>query len=520
MDVGFDYGDRHKLKLTNLLLRNSTNLTQERVTEKSSDSFSHRKYSTLDWNERQLLFNQLSGEHEYERLKTRWRVNKSTATRQAPDSRQVMRKLDGNAYILETDITGNTRVFSELEDKSEEAGLDVDYNLMKTGPIKAVVKFGGTLNSKNRQSDVYRLHLKDNFKQGTQPDLSQDTETVLGNRGVDGFLLTNITDSADSFVGTQTIVSQYGLVEFHPGEKWSIVTGMRSENSKQEVKTFKYYDPQTPTSQGQLQMLDLLPSYNIVWKATKDERVRLAYGETLARPDFRELSTVSYIEDETGYDVIGNSNLKGTVIKNWDLRYERFFRDTDFFSLGLFNKNFQSPIEAVFQPGDKLIKSFMNARSASNYGAEAEGRYNLRGISRDLRRWSLSSNLSVIHSNVQIDSSEGNQTSKVRPLQGQSPYVANVQLFYDRPGPKLTSGLIYNIVGKRITEVGTNSRPDVYEQPVHQLDFIFNQNLGSWGYGFRARNLLDPVARSTQGDEIVRSRKRGRQYVFNLTAYF
>jgi hypothetical protein len=267
-------------------------------------------------------------------------------------------------------------------------------------------------------------------------------------------------------------------------------------------------------------MNDLLPSYNLTWKVTKDERLRLAYGETLARPDFRELSTVSYIEDETGYDVMGNSELRGTVIQNWDFRYERYFSDSNYFSVGSFYKKFQSPIEAIFLPGDKLVKSFMNAPGATNYGAEVEGRYSLRGMARSLRRWSLSSNVSVIKSNVEIDATQGNQTSKVRPLQGQSPYVANVQLFYDRPQYKLTSGLIYNIVGRRITEVGTNARPDVYEEPVHQLDFVFNQNYGDWGYGLRARNLLDPVAKSTQGDEVVRGRQRGRTYVFNLTAYF
>ncbi|MGE3609556.1 MAG: TonB-dependent receptor [Bacteriovoracaceae bacterium] len=519
-DFGVDILDRHQVKFTSILLRNSTDLTQERFSEKSSDSFSKRKFTTLEWSERQLFLNQVAGEHKFADLKTKWRVNQSTATRESPDTRQIMRKFDGTNYILETDITGNNRTYSELKDKTEEVGLDLDYNAVDNGNVKLAIKVGGALNQKDRRSDVYRLHLKDNFASGTLPDLSQDTEVILGQRKEDGFILTSITDSADSFTGNQSIQAYYSMIELSPSENWTFVAGARNEKSLQEVKTFKYYEPNSPTSEGKLFMNDILPSYNLTWKHTKDERVRLAYGETLARPDFRELSTVAYIEDETGYDVIGNSKLKGTVIRNWDLRYERYFSDSDYFSIGAFYKKFQSPIEAVFQPGDKLVKTFMNATSAVNYGAEAEGRYNLRGISRSLRRWSLSSNLSVINSVVEIDGSQGNQTSKVRPLQGQSPYVANVQLFYDRPQLKLTSGLIYNIVGKRITEVGTNSRPDVYEQPVHQLDYVFNQNFGKWGYGIRARNLLDPVAMSTQGGEVVRSRKRGRSYVFNLTAYF
>lgn len=520
LDLGVDYRNTHQVKLTSILLRNSTNLTQEKITEKSSDSFSSRKYTLMEWSERELFFNQLAGEHKLERLNTKWRLNKSIAKRDSPDSREVMRNYDGSAYVLETDVAGNRRVFSALKDESQEVGLDFELNALETKSQKVLVKFGGTQNSKNRASDVYRLHLKNNFAPGTTPDLSQDTEDILRRRGADEFILTNLTDSADSFTGDQTLTAYYSAVEFSPNEKWTFSVGARNEISLQEVKTFKYYEPDLPTSEGSLKMNDILPSYNLTWKVTKDERFRLAYGETIARPDFRELSTVSYIEDETGYDVMGNSKLQGTVIKNWDLRYERYFADSDFYSLGVFYKDFQAPIEAVFEPGDKLVKTFMNAESAMNYGAEAEGRMSLRSLSRSLRRWSLASNVSVISSKVEIDSNQGNQTSKVRPLQGQSPYVANVQLLYDRPQYHLNSGLIYNIVGKRITEVGTNARPDVYEQPVHQLDFTLNQKFGDWGYGVRARNLLDPVAQSTQGDKIVRSRQRGRSYVFNLTAYF
>ncbi|MFP5387598.1 MAG: TonB-dependent receptor domain-containing protein, partial [Bacteriovoracia bacterium] len=481
-----------------------------------------RKYTLLEWSERQLFFNQLSGEHKLaeDKVIAKWRFNKSEATRDSPDTREVMRYFDGNSYVLETDVSGNKRIFSQLVDESQEVGADFDFNLYEQGDRKIVVKVGGTKNTKDRSSDVYRLHLKNNFAIGNTPDLSQDTETILGQRGADAFLLTNITDSADSFTGNQDLTSLYSVVEVSPSEKWTLVAGVRNEKSIQEVKTFKYYEPGLPTSQGKLVMNDVLPSYNVTWKVTRDERIRLAYGETVARPDFRELSMVSYIEDETGYDVIGNSDLQGTVIKNWDFRYERYFADSDYYSFGVFYKDFTAPIEAVFEPGDKLVKTFMNAESAVNYGAEIEGRLSLRNFGRFFRRWSLGSNVSVIQSKVAIDGSQGNQTSKERPLQGQSPYVANLQLLYDRPQYKINSALVYNVVGKRITEVGTNARPDVYEQPVHQLDFIFNQKVGDWGYGFKAKNLLDPVAKSTQGGEVVRSRQRGRSYVFNLSAYF
>lgn len=520
LNLGIEYKNDHKLNINTLLLRNTTDNTQEKITYKSSDSFKSRKYDSFEWNEREVLFNQVSGNHQFDYFEMKWRLNQSVAKRDSPDSREIMRNEENGIYILETDVTGNKRVYSELEDKSKEVGIDFVIPLIKNEDNEHKLKMGMTYNGKDRESDVYRLHFKNNYTPGNLPDLSQDTEVILANRGSDKFLITNITDSADSFKGNQKVNSYYGSIDSSFMGKIDSSIGFRFEKNLQDVQTFKYYDPNNPTSRGKLLMEDLLPSYNLTYKFSSDQRLRIAYGETMARPDFRELSTVQYIEDETGYDVIGNSSLKGTVIKNIDIRFENFLADSDFFSVGAFYKKFESPIEAMFQPGDKLIKTFVNAPSAYSSGLELEGRYSFRNLSRDLRRWSISSNLTIIKSEVEIDPRNGNQTSKSRPLQGQSPYVANFQVFYDRPQLKITSGLIYNVVGRRITEVGTNSRPDIYEEPFHQLDFVFNQKLDEWGYGFKAKNLLDSKAKSVQGNEVVREKRKGRSYAFNVSAYF
>ena len=55
------------------------------------------------------------------------------------------------------------------------------------------------------------------------------------------------------------------------------------------------------------------------------------------------------------------------------------------------------------------------------------------------------------------------------------------------------------------------------KQPVHQLDFVFSQNLyKSLSMQASMQNLLDDDLRITQGDEITRQFRRGR--FFNLSA--
>ena len=70
-------------------------------------------------------------------------------------------------------------------------------------------------------------------------------------------------------------------------------------------------------------------------------------------------------------------------------------------------------------------------------------------------------------------------------MQGQSPYLINTGLFYQNPTYRLTCGLLYNRIGKRIIGVGrvltsdgaqnNNNIPDSYEMPRNILDIVFSK---------------------------------------------
>jgi hypothetical protein len=74
-----------------------------------------------------------------------------------------------------------------------------------------------------------------------------------------------------------------------------------------------------------------------------------------------------------------------------------------------------------------------------------------------------------------------------RPMQGQSPYIVNTGLFYRRD--RISAGLMYNIIGKRIVGVGRsynsqgqsidNSMPDMFEMPRHAIDLSFSYQFGT-----------------------------------------
>lgn len=525
VDVGVELFADHKINASAFILRHTSSLAQQDTTVRQSSGGNITDATTLDWVERQLLAQHLKGQHNLQKIvnypiKVDWRYGVSQADRNSKDRRNYMYDVINGAATLATGSAGNMRTFSPLKDNTQELAMDITIPWVHNDRDIVKFKMGFNHLEKNRRSDVTRLYFDDEFSGASKVDLSQDVNHILDpeNRKPGYFTLKNLTNEADSYSGSQSVNAQYFLTEVSPWKEWSFQGGFRREQSLQSVKTFKYFDPGHPSARSELEMNDILPAYSITWRPNDNLRGRLAYSETLARPDFREISTVGFIDDETGYNVLGNANLKGTVIRNIDHRWEYYWSADEYMSVGVFSKNFKNPIEVMFIPGVNRIQSFANAQAANNFGLEIENRTGLRHFSRELRRWTVLSNLTLIRSQIELDEkNRGIQTSNSRPLQGQSPYVINLQLQYDRPQWGFSSTLLYNIVGKRITEVGTNDIPDTYEQPFNQLDFVASQKIGKfWTLGFRARNLLNPKIESTQNEEVVRSYQRGRFFGLNL----
>ncbi len=73
-------------------------------------------------------------------------------------------------------------------------------------------------------------------------------------------------------------------------------------------------------------------------------------------------------------------------------------------------------------------------------------------------------------------------------MQGQSPYLVNISLYYDHPSSGVNLGLLYNRIGRRIVGIGrvdtgsgasiNNDVPDTYELSRDLVDFVLTKKLG------------------------------------------
>jgi YD repeat-containing protein len=226
--------------------------------------------------------------------------------------------------------------------------------------------------------------------------------------------------------------------------------------------------------------LNILPSINSTLYFTEKKLLRLGYGRTVNRPEFRELAPFVYYDFMYDVNIVGNPDLKSATIDNVDLRYEFYPSSSETISLGAFYKNFINPIENYVQPIGLSQQFYLqNATGADNYGLELEVRKSLENETQNLflKNLSINFNASYIISKVDLGDDSTLSQDRERALQGQSPYIINTGIMYSDDKKKFNVNIAYNIFGERIAYVGNAIFPTVYEMPRHALDLTVSKDI-------------------------------------------
>jgi outer membrane receptor protein involved in Fe transport len=268
---------------------------------------------------------------------------------------------------------------------------------------------------------------------------------------------------------------------------------------------------------------DPLPGINLVYSPRSDMNVRAGYSQTVARPEFRELSPVLFPEPRGLRQFQGNPDLVQTNITNYELRWEWFFTPTELLSTGFFYKQLEKPIEATANTvGSGVVDSFANVDSANLWGFEAETRKDFGFVTPWLKPLSLTLNVAYINSTVTQGTGEFEvQTAADRALQGQSPFVINAALDYSPSW--MTARLFYNTAGERILNVGAFGLPDLQELRRDQLDAVFVFPLSEILLGapitakFGIENILNDRYEQVQGAALQSRWLNGTKFSFGLS---
>ena len=302
----------------------------------------------------------------------------------------------------------------------------------------------------------------------------------------------------------QGVGAGYALVNFKPDESWDILIGGRYEK---DMSLIRYNMP------GQSQTINLtkdkdfiLPSLSIKKALNNQHNLRFSASKTVTRPVLIETMPINYVNPDNE-NIKGNADILNSENINLDLKWEYFPTSREMVAINLFGKSIKNAIERSFEPSafsGGTVVSFFNAKKAQILGVELEGILNLGRISESLNNFSLGANATFMYTDVErsdlqlkMEKPESVAVSDLRDrgLQGAAPYTINADLKYEmkkRNNEKRTLSLVYNVSGPKIFIVGVAGTDSLFEQPFHQLDFIYQEQLNkNWSIKFGVKNMLN-----------------------------
>jgi TonB-dependent receptor len=404
-----------------------------------------------------------------------------------------------------------TRYFRDLTEQSWSGKASIEV------PVgSARFKAGGKFRARTREfrERVFTHEAPTGFNFTGDPDAYVNERAGILDDGSFGSFVAEVPSQGGNYDADQSTGAGFLMVDTPlprvPSVKF--IGGARLEYTEMSLNTVE----NTATDvQGSFSQLDVLPSANLVWALQETMNVRLAYGRTIALPSFREFSpfqSFSFIGDFT---VEGNADLNRTTVNNLDLRWEWFPRPGELLSASVYYKDFNDAIERTFDPQsvDQGIITFTNRDNATVYGLELEAQKRLDALASFLQYFEVGGNLTLTHSQIDrtdevldLISQFQDDPSQTRQLQGQSPYIVNVNAGYDNPETGTSVNVFFNRFGDRIQTVSANGI-DIYEQGRSTLDVNASQQV------LQGVEISLSVSNVLGNDEVISQTFRGTEFV-------
>jgi len=497
-NLSYKFSPNHQIGLKNMF---SINSEDKVITRKGSQDITSQAWerSTVRWFvQNQILSSQLNGDHYFEpaKIKFKWVAGYSDIKREIPNLRRMTYvknsefEDDSTKYgaVIGNNTTSaqnaGTMLFNTTKEKMQSVRYDISRAFKIGDRTKHEVQIGGNHIFRDRIFYArllgYTMYRK-NSSLVENSDLKFLDESVIfapENIGIvdgpgprdGGFKLTEATTEKDSYAASSMLHAGYLMLDSRLFDKLRFIYGARVESYNQKLSAVIFGEDKISDTT----VVDILPSINAVYSPTEKINIRLAFYQTVSRPEFRELAAFNFLDFNTTFNVAGNDTLQRAKIDNYDVRFEFFPGAGQIISVSGFYKRITNAVEQVVD-GTAQIKSlnFANVDLVENVGVELEYRFKLSTLfrtdsSKFLSNTTLFSNFAYIKSKVDV--------SKIpfadpRPLQGQSPYIINAGLQYVDNDKGWGASISYNVIGRRIVLVGSTNEPNFWETPRHVIDF-------------------------------------------------
>ncbi|MBL8749819.1 MAG: TonB-dependent receptor [Planctomycetes bacterium] len=521
------------------------------------DGAPYLRYQTLDYTLRTTSTLQLAGRHRIPQSVARrksaievdWTLAHSTADRDQPDKRLLATSWTPDLFVQLRPVAvftlGNLqRTYKTLAEESDQYTLGVKVPFAQWSGLPGYVKVG-----------VFGDRVRRSYDQDTFSNFADPSGGFAGDFDeVDWSVHWPFEDHAIGegttdvdYDGKQDITASYVMFDVPLARSLNLIGGLRQEATKLRVVNFPEelatWLPEGESASASLQPGDadvdfhernILPSAGLVWRPADTWTLRAAYGETVARQTFKEITPILNQEYLGGPVFVGNPNLRTSHIRNYDLRADWTPTSTTLVSVSWFEKDIRRPIEYLERA------TTFNFTTAANYprgnlsGYEIEARQGLAPVAEALDGVTFGGNLTQIEARVNLPDSEiqqfrslhGRDPSFSRDMTSAPDWLWNLFVTWDVALTKTQIGLFYTVQGDTLVQgsgpSNTTFVPPTYLTRFDTLNLSVAQKLGeNVRLVFAAKNITDSEQREVYRSEFIASdvlRRRSSDGIdFSLT---
>jgi len=235
----------------------------------------------------------------------------------------------------------------------------------------------------------------------------------------------------------------------------------------------------------------------------------VAFTNTLSRPNYYDLVPYQEIDRDDNVILFGNSSLLPTTSMNFDLMYEKFFKNIGIISTGVFYKSLKNVVSWQYKSDytyqgntyDEYRKP-ENIGDATLIGFEAAFNRRLDFLPGIFKNLSFYANYTFVESELKNVIFEGREDEKL-PLAGSPKHTYNISLAYD--AKKIDVRLSFNHASAFLNMngdggFGEEAFFDYFYDKVNYLDLNLNYKINpNFTIYFDANNLLNQPLRTFAG---------------------
>ena len=318
-----------------------------------------------------------------------------------------------------------------------------------------------------------------------------------------------------NFTANETVTSAYAMYSRDLTDQLFLLAGVRMENTAVDYTGNQLVlDEDGDLDNNQIQEIsdsdnytNIMPAVHLKYTVNPSAVVRLAWTNTIARPNYFDLVPYREVNFEDNELAEGNPDLQPTTSMNFDLMAEYYFESVGLLSAGVFYKDvnefiyfFQSldytdafsgnTFDAYFQP--------QNGEGGQLYGFEIAAQRQLDFLPGLLRNVGLYANYTLTQSSVETILNEDGEARDDINLPGTAEHTFNASVSYETE--KFNARLSLNYTSDYLDELGEVAFFDRYYDSQTFVDANINYTITPNVRIFmEANNLTNQPLRYYQG---------------------